>query len=200
MQSSAPELMDLSGETQGTLDAYGVDPSKPSFARNCLLARRLVEKGVRFVQLYHTDWDHHGNVDTHLGEPLDQRCGETDKPAAALVRDLKQRGLLGETLIIWSGEFGRTPQGEPRDLIGRDHNPYGFLQWMAGAGIKGGVSYGETDDIGHKAAVDPVSVHDLHATLLYLLGIDHERLTYLHNGREHRLTDVAGEVVEKLIA
>jgi hypothetical protein len=200
MQTSAPELMDLSGETQGTLDAYGVDPAKPSFARNCLLARRLVEKGVRFVQLYHTDWDHHGNVDTHLGEPLDQRCGETDKPAAALVQDLKRRGLLDQTLIIWSGEFGRTPQGEPRDLIGRDHHIDAYSLWLAGGGIRAGQTIGRTDEIGYEAVEDVVHVHDLQATVLHLLGLDHKRLTYRFQGRDFRLTDVAGNVVEKLIA
>jgi hypothetical protein len=200
MQSSAPELMDLTGETQATLDAYGVDPAKPSFARNCLLARRLVEKGVRFVQLYHTDWDHHGNVDTHLGEPLDQRCGETDKPAAALVRDLKRRGLLDQTLILWSGEFGRTPQGEPRDLIGRDHHIDAYSLWLAGGGTKAGQTIGRTDEIGYEAVEDVVHVHDLQATVLHLLGLDHKRLTYRFQGRDFRLTDVAGNVVQKLIA
>ena len=200
MQTSAPELMDLSGETSATLDAYGVDPAKPSFARNCLLARRLVEKGVRFVQLYHTDWDHHGNDGTHLGEPLDARCGETDQPAAALIADLKQRGLLDQTLIIWGGEFGRTPQGEPRDLIGRDHHIDAYTMWLAGGGVKGGQSIGQTDEIGYEVVEDLVHVHDLHATILHLLGLDHERLTFRFQGRDYRLTDVAGHVVQKLIA
>jgi uncharacterized protein (DUF1501 family) len=199
MQSSAPELMDLSGETQATLDAYGVDAAKPSFARNCLLARRLVEKGVRFVQLYHTDWDHHGNTDTHLGEPLDARCGETDQPAAALLRDLKQRGLLDQTLVLWSGEFGRTPQGEPRDLIGRDHHIDAYSLWLAGGGIRAGQTIGRTDEIGYEVVEDPVHVHDLQATILHLLGLDHKRLTYRFQGRDFRLTDVAGEIVEKLV-
>ena len=200
MQSSAPELMDLSGETPATLDCYGVDPAKPSFARNCLLARRLVEKGVRFVQLYHTDWDHHGNSDTHLGEPLDARCQETDQASAALVQDLKQRGLLDRTRVLWSGEFGRTPQGEPRDLIGRDHHIDAYSLWLAGGGIKAGQTIGRTDEIGYEAVEDPVHVHDLQATILHLLGLDHKRLTYRFQGRDFRLTDVAGEVVGKLIA
>ncbi|REJ95736.1 MAG: DUF1501 domain-containing protein [Planctomycetota bacterium] len=200
MQTSAPELMDLSGETAGTLDAYGVDPAAPSFARNCLLARRLVEKGARFIQLYHTDWDHHGNDGTHLGEPLDARCAETDKPAAALIADLKQRGLLDQTLIIWGGEFGRTPQGEPRDLIGRDHHIDAYTMWLAGGGVKGGQTIGRTDEIGYEVVEDLVHVHDLHATILHLLGLDHERLTFRFQGRDFRLTDVAGHVVEKLIA
>jgi len=200
MQSSAPELMDLAGETQATLDAYGVDPAKPSFARNCLLARRLVEQGVRFVQLYHTDWDHHGNEGTHLGEPLDARCGEVDRSAAALLTDLKQRGLLDETLIIWGGEFGRTPQGEPRDLIGRDHHIDAYSLWLAGGGVKAGQTIGKTDEIGYEVAEELVHVHDLHATILHLLGLDHERLTYRFQGRDFRLTDVAGNVVTKLVS
>ncbi|MGH7139596.1 MAG: DUF1501 domain-containing protein, partial [Pirellulales bacterium] len=168
MQSSAPELMDFSGETAETLSAYGAEPGKPSFANNCLLARRLVERGVRFVQLYHTDWDHHGNNDTHLGKPLDDRCLETDGPAAALVQDLKQRGLLDETLVIWGGEFGRTPMGEPRDQIGRDHHIDGYTVWLAGGGIKPGQTIGGTDDLGFYAVEDRVHVHDLQATLLHL--------------------------------
>lgn len=200
MQSSAPGLIDLSGESQHTLDMYGVDPAKPSFARNCLLARRLVEKGTRFVQLYHTDWDHHGNEGTHLGEPLDARCGETDQPAAALITDLKQRGLLDRTLVVWGGEFGRTPQGEPRDLIGRDHHIGAYSMWLAGGGVKGGQTIGETDEIGYEAVKDPVHVHDLQATILHLLGLDHERLTFRFQSRDFRLTDVHGHVVEKLLA
>lgn len=200
MQSSAPALMDLSDETQATLDAYGVDPAKPSFARNCLLARRMIEQGVRFVQLYHTDWDHHGNSDTHLGEPLDARCGETDQPAAALVADLKARGLLENTLVVWGGEFGRTPQGEPRDLIGRDHHIECYTMWLAGGGIKGGQTIGQTDEIGYNVVEDLVHVHDLQATILHLLGLDHEKLTFRFQGRDFRLTDVHGEVVHRLIA
>jgi hypothetical protein len=200
MQTSAPDLVDLSGETQATIDAYGAAPGKTSFANNCLLARRLVERGVRFVQLYHTDWDHHGNADTHLGEPLEKRCQEVDQPAAALVKDLKERGLLDDTLVILGGEFGRTPMGEPRDLIGRDHHIEAFTMWLAGGGIKPGQTIGKTDELGYYPVEDRVHVHDLHATLLHLLGLDHEQLTYRFQGRDFRLTDVAGEVVRKLIA
>ena len=200
MQSSAPELMDLSDETATTLEAYGATPGKTSFANNCLLARRLVERGVRFVQLYHTDWDHHGNKDTHLGEPLDKICGEVDRPAAALVRDLKQRGLLKDTLVVWSGEFGRTPMGEPRELIGRDHHIDAYSLWMAGGGIKAGQTLGKTDELGYNAVEDVVHVHDLQATILHLLGLDHLRLTFKFQGRNFRLTDVAGKVVPKLLA
>jgi len=200
MQSSAPELMDLSGESKDTLDLYGVDPAKPSFSRNCLLARRLVEKGCRFVQLYHTDWDHHGNPGTNLGKPLDDRCGEVDRPMTALVKDLKQRGMLKDTLIIWGGEFGRTPQGEPRDIIGRDHHIESYSMWLAGGGIKGGTTIGQTDELGYYSVEDKVRVHDLQATILHLLGLDHTKLTYRFKGRDFRLTDVDGEVVEKLLA
>ncbi len=200
MQSSAPELIDLAGETQQTLDAYGAEPGKVSFANNCLLARRLVERGVRFVQLYHTDWDHHGNKDTHLGQPLDARCKETDQPAAALVKDLKARGLLEDTLVIWGGEFGRTPMGEPRDLVGRDHHIDGYTMWLAGGGVRGGQTIGATDELGYNAVDDRIHVHDLQATILHLLGLDHLKLTYRFQGRNFRLTDVAGEVVPKLLA
>ncbi len=200
MQSSAPELIDLSGEAKATLDSYGAEPGKPSFANNCLLARRLVERGVRFVHLYHTDWDHHGNKDTHLGEPLDARCKEVDRPAAALVKDLKDRGLLDDTLVIWGGEFGRTPMGEPRDLIGRDHHVDGYAMWLAGGGIKGGQTIGTTDELGYYAVEDRVHVHDLQATILHLLGLDHLKLTYRFQGRDFRLTDVAGNVVKKMLA
>jgi len=200
MQSSAPELIDLTGETRATLDAYGAEPGKPSFANNCLLARRLIERGVRFVQLYHTDWDHHGNNDTHLGKPLDDRCRETDGPAAALVADLKQRGLLNDTLVIWGGEFGRTPMGEPRDLVGRDHHVDGYTMWLAGGGIKGGQTIGATDELGYYAVEDRVHVHDLQATALHLLGLDHLKLTYRFQGRDFRLTDVGGNLVPKMIA
>ncbi|MFQ5732285.1 MAG: DUF1501 domain-containing protein [Planctomycetaceae bacterium] len=200
MQSSAPELMDLSGETKETLALYGVDPAKPSFARNCLLARRLIQKGTRFVQLYHTDWDHHGNPGTNLGKPLEDRCRETDRPSAALVKDLKRLGLLDETLIIWGGEFGRTPQGEPRDIIGRDHHIDAYSLWLAGGGIKGGAQVGATDELGYNTVKDQVHVHDLQATVLHLLGLNHLKLTYRFQGRDFRLTDVAGNVVEKLLA
>lgn len=200
MQTSAPELTDLTGETADTLKAYGAEPGKPSFANNCLLARRLVERGVRFVQLYHTDWDHHGNQGTHLGQPLDDRCREVDQPAAALIKDLKQRGLLDNTLVIWGGEFGRTPMGEPRELIGRDHHIDAYTMWLAGGGIKAGQTLGVTDDIGYSVVQDHVHVHDLQATILHLLGLDHKRLTYRFQGRDFRLTDVAGNVVKKLLA
>lgn len=200
MQSSAPELMDLQGETQETLELYGAEPGKHSFANNCLLARRLVERGVRFVQLYHTDWDHHGNVGTELGKSLDERCAEVDRGSAALVADLKRRGLLDETIVVWGGEFGRTPQGEPRDLMGRDHHVEAFTMWMAGGGIKTGQTIGATDEIGYYVAEDKVHVHDLHATLLHLLGIDHLKLTYKFQGRNYRLTDVHGNLVQKLMA
>ncbi len=200
MQTSAPELMDLRGESKETLELYGVDPNKPSYARNCLLARRLIEKGVRFVQLYHTDWDHHGNPGTNLGKPLDDRCAETDQASAALVMDLKRRGLLKDTLVVWSGEFGRTPQGEPRDTLGRDHHIDAYALWMAGGGVKGGQAVGKTDELGYYATEDPVHVHDLQATILHLLGLDHERLTYRFQGRDFRLTDVFGKVVHKALA
>jgi uncharacterized protein DUF1501 len=200
MQASAPELADLSGETQQTLNLYGAKPGQPSFAMNCLLARRLVERGVRFVQLYHTDWDHHGNKGTELGESLDKICGETDQPAAALVKDLKQRGLLNDTLVVWGGEFGRTPQGEPREMIGRDHHIESFTMWLAGGGVKAGLSLGTTDDIGYYGADDVVHVHDLHATILHLMGLDHLRLTFRFQGRDFRLTDVAGNVIRKMLA
>ncbi len=200
MQSSAPELIDISAETPATLEAYGAEPGKPSFANNCLLARRLIERGVRFVQLYHTDWDHHGNPDTHLGQPLDDRCREVDRPSAALIKDLKQRGLLDDTLVIWGGEFGRTPMGEPRDLVGRDHHVDGYTMWLAGGGIRGGQTLGATDELGYYAVEDRVHVHDLQATILHLLGLDHLKLTFRFQGRNFRLTDVAGTVVQKLIA
>jgi uncharacterized protein (DUF1501 family) len=198
MQSSAPELIDLSGETASTLAMYGAEPGKPSFANNCLLARRLVERGVRFVQLYHTDWDHHGNHDTHLGEPLDARCKETDQPAAALLKDLKARGLLEDTLVIWGGEFGRTPMGEPRDLIGRDHHVDGYTMWLAGGGIKGGQAVGATDAIGLRAVENPIHFRDLHTTMLHQLGLDQDKLSYLHLGRNERLTQLHGRVVSEI--
>jgi hypothetical protein len=200
MQSSAPELMDLSGETAQTLAMYGAEPGKVSFANNCLLARRLVERGVRFVQLYHTDWDHHGNNDTHLGEPLDAICKQIDRPSAALVEDLRRRGLLDETLVIWGGEFGRTPMGEPRDHVGRDHHIDGYTMWLAGGGVKAGFSMGQTDELGFYAIEGRTHVHDLQATILHLLGLDHLRLTFKFQGREFRLTDVAGEVIHEILA
>jgi Protein of unknown function (DUF1501) len=200
MQASAPELINLAGETKQTLEAYGAEPGKVSFANNCLLARRLVERGVRFVQLYHTDWDHHGNPDTNLGQPLDDRCAEVDRPSVALVNDLQARGLLDDTLVIWGGEFGRTPMGEPRDLIGRDHHVDGYTMWLAGGGIKGGQEVGATDELGYNAVEEPTHVHDLQATILHLLGLNHLKLTYRFQGRDFRLTDVAGNVVHKMLA
>jgi hypothetical protein len=199
MQTSAPEMMDLSGETKQTLDMYGVDPDKPSYARNCLYARRMIEKGVRFVQMYHTSWDHHGGGDQNLEKHLPDICKEVDQASAALVTDLKQRGLLKDTIVIWGGEFGRTPQGEPRENTGRDHHIEAYAMWMAGGGIKPGITIGQTDDIGYNAVEDSVHVHDFQATVLHLLGLDHKRLTFKFQGRNFRLTDVHGEVVEKLL-
>jgi hypothetical protein len=195
MQARAPEVMDLSREPKAILDLYGAEPGKPSFANNCLLARRLVERGVRFVQLFHEAWDQHGN----LKADLRKNCLATDRPAAALVKDLKQRGLLDDTLVIWGGEFGRTPMVQGGD-DGRDHHPNAFSMWLAGGGVKPGVTLGKTDDIGFDAVEDRVHVHDLHATLLHLLGFDHTRLTVKFQGRPFRLTDVSGEVVRKLLA
>ncbi len=213
MQSAAPELIDLAGETQATLDMYGVgrqDRGKGgrgggkgvyhSFAANCLLARRLVERGVRFVNLYHASWDHHSNLNEELGF----NCGMADQPVAALLRDLKQRGLLDSTLVVWLSEFGRTPLGENRPgfpaVTGRDHHPFAFTIWMAGGGVKGGQTVGKTDDIGWNVVEDPTHVNDFHATLLHLFGLNHLKLTYRFQGRDFRLTDVAGKVVTKLLA
>jgi uncharacterized protein (DUF1501 family) len=200
MQSSAPELMDVSKESAQTLKLYGVEPGKPSFAMNCLLARRLIERGVRFVQLFHEGWDHHSEV--HKGV-IDQ-AGKTDQASAALIKDLKQRGLLDDTLVLWGGEFGRTPMVESNPdagrKLGRDHHPQAFTMWMAGGGIKPGVTLGATDDFGFHVTEDKVHVHDLHATLLQLLGFDHTKLTYRFQGRDFRLTDVEGEVVKELLA
>jgi hypothetical protein len=200
MQTSAPELMDLSQETQETLKLYGAEPGKPSFAMNCLLARRLVERGVRFVQLYHTNWDHHGGNDENLGKTLEQVCKEMDQASAALVKDLKRTGLLNETLVIWGGEFGRTPMGEVRDTIGRDHHIDAYTMWLAGGGVKPGLVYGKTDEIGYNVVEDPVHVHDLQATILHLLGLDHTKLTFRFQGRDYRLTDVHGNVVHDILA
>jgi hypothetical protein len=199
MQSSAPELMDLSGESQTTLDLYGATQGKPSYALNCLLARRLIERGVRFVQLYHTDWDHHGGKGADLEDSLNQTCRETDQASAALLLDLKQRGLLDDTLVIWGGEFGRTPLGEVRGTIGRDHHVDGFTMWLAGGGLKPGFIHGQTDELGFGVAEDRVHVHDLHATILHLLGLDHERLTYPFQGLSARLTGVEPARVVKEI-
>jgi hypothetical protein len=192
MQTSVPELMDLSSEPQHILKLYGATQGDGSFSTNCLIARRLAERGVRFIQLYHRDWDHHSG----LREFLPAQCPETDRACAALLTDLKQRGLLDETLVIWGGEFGRTPMGQGnKGTIGRDHHMMGFSIWLAGGGVKGGITYGETDELGYHALVNRVSVHDLHATMLHLLGVDHLRLTYRFQGRDYRLTDVAGEVL-----
>jgi hypothetical protein len=199
MQASAPELMDISRESSKTLAMYGAEPGKPSFANNCLLARRLVERGVRFVQLYHEAWDQH----EHLVEDLKQNCIDTDQACAALIQDLKQRGMLEDTLVIWGGEFGRTPmvQGSTTGVAnGRDHHPNAFTMWLAGGGVKPGITIGESDELGFNVTKDKVHVHDLHATILQLLGFDHTKLTYRFQGRNFRLTDVAGNVVEKLLA
>src|SRR5579862_5764567 len=195
MQSSAPELMDVSKEPKSVLDLYGVVPGKPSFAYNCLLARRMVERGVRFVQLYHEAWDQHGN----LVKDITKNCKDTDQASAALVQDLKQRGLLENTMVIWGGEFGRTPMNQAGN-DGRDHHPNAFTMWMAGGGLKSGITLGESDELGFNVAKDKVHVHDLHATILHLLGFDHTKLTYRFQGRDFRLTDVHGEVVKGLLA
>jgi hypothetical protein len=213
MQSAAPELIDVAGETRQTLDMYGIDRPQPAdggrgggagvfrqFATNCLLARRLVERGVRFVNLYHASWDHHSN----LTPELTFNCQMADQPVAALLKDLKQRGLLDSTLVLWLSEFGRTPLGENRggnpNATGRDHHPFAFTIWGAGGGLRGGTTHGETDDLGWGITRDPVHINDFHATLLYLFGLDHLRLTYRHQGRDFRLTDVGGRVVHSLLA
>ncbi len=200
MQESAPELMDLSQESKETLEMYGATPGKSSYANNCLLARRLVERGVRFVQLFHEAWDHHSEV----AKGVKDQCRNTDQASAALIRDLKQRGLLDDTLVIWGGEFGRTPMVESdpdaNRSKGRDHHNKAFTIWLAGGGIKPGVTLGRTDDLGYHVVEDRVHVHDLHATLLHLLGFDHTKLTHRFQGRDFRLTDVHGEVVKKLLA
>jgi len=200
MQSSAPELIDLRSETAETLRMYGAEPGTPSFASNCLLARRLVERGVRFVQLYHTDWDHHGVPGQTLTRDLDLVCRDIDKPCAALINDLKARGLLEDTLVIWGGEFGRTPMGEIRETVGRNHHIDAMTMWLAGGGVKSGVTVGQTDELGFAPVYDRVHMHDLQATILHLLGLDHTRLTFRFQGRDFRLTDVGGEVVKKLLA
>jgi uncharacterized protein (DUF1501 family) len=196
MQTSGPELIDFSKESAKTIEMYGAEPGKSSYANNCLLARRLVERGVRFVQLYHTDWDHHAD----LGQPLDQVCREVDRPTAALIRDLKDRGLLEHTLVIWGGEFGRTPMGEVRERnkAGRNHHIDAYTIFMAGGGIRSGQVVGQTDDLGF-SAVERIHIHDVQATLLHLLGLDHTKLTFKFQGRQFRLTDVSGEVIRKLL-
>ena len=202
MQSAAPELLDFSKESKATLEMYGVEqPATKAYGTNCLLARRLVERGVRFVMLMHASWDHHSSINTGIM----QQCKATEQPAAALIRDLKQRGLLDSTLVVWGSEFGRTPMSEIRrpeeaNNAGRDHHPEGFSLWMAGGGIKGGQVIGETDELGLTITRDPIHIHDLQATFLHLLGFDHKRLTYRFMGRDFRLTDVHGELVPKLMA
>ncbi|MFM7320876.1 MAG: DUF1501 domain-containing protein [Armatimonadota bacterium] len=200
LQTSAPDLMDLRSESAETLALYGADPDKPSFARACLLARRMIERGVRFVTLYHEGWDAHSDVAGNLRG----NCATTDKASAALVLDLKRRGLLDDTLVVWGGEFGRTPMVETNATLGRsmgrDHHPSAYSLWMAGGGIKPGLAHGRTDDLGFNVAENPVHIHDLQATILHLLGLDHERLTYRYAGRDFRLTDVHGHVVRDILA
>jgi len=205
MQAAAPELVDFSRESKATLEAYGIGggtaehATADAFARNCLLARRMVERGVRFVQLYHFTWDDHANLNANLKV----NCDKTDRPAAALIKDLDQRGLLEETLVIWGGEFGRTPMNEVRrgnipGREGRDHHTAAFTMLLAGGGVRGGQIIGQTDELGYHAVEEPVHVHDLQATMLHALGLNHEALTFRHQERDHRLTDVAGEVVHKV--
>lgn len=200
MQSSAPELVDLAGESPSTLEMYGATPGQASFANNCLMARRLLERGVRFVNVYHSNWDHHSDV----AGGLKTECGVTDQASAALVKDLKARGMLEDTLVVWGGEFGRTPMVESGAALnrsmGRDHHPQAFTMWLAGGGIRSGVTLGSTDEFGFHVIEDPVHVHDLQATILHQLGLDHERLTFTYQGRPFRLTDVHGSVVKKLLA
>ena len=200
MQTAGPELIDFSTESPATLAMYGAKPGEASFANNCLLARRLVERGVRFVQLYHTDWDHHGGPVTNLQEGLEQVCREVDQPMSALIRDLKQRGMLDSTLVVWGGEFGRTPMGERRETVGRNHHIEAYTMWFAGGGIKPGVSVGETDEFGFSPVSDKVHIHDIQATILHLLGLDHTKLTFRFQGRDFRLTDVGGVVIRKMLA
>ncbi len=202
MQTSVPDVMDISKEPAHIHELYATTPGRASFANNCLLARRLVERGVRFVQLYHRGWDHHGGPDGNLVYDLKKRCVETDQPTVALINDLKQRGLLDSTLVVWGGEFGRTPmmQGNLKpDQVGRDHHPHGYTVWLAGGGIKPGLVHGVTDEFGFYAVENKVHVHDLHATILHLFGLDHTKLTYRFQGRDYRLTDVHGSVVKELL-
>ena len=200
LQTSAPELMDLRNESKETLELYGCDPDKASFARACLLARRMIERGVRFVNIYHEGWDAHSDVAGNVKN----NCAKTDQASAALVLDLKRRGLLDDTLVIWGGEFGRTPMVETNlslgRALGRDHHPQAFTMWLAGGGIRPGMSYGATDDLGFHVVENPVHVHDVQATILHTLGFDHERLTFHHAGRDYRLTDVHGKVVKAILA
>jgi uncharacterized protein (DUF1501 family) len=204
MQTSVPELTNISGEPAHVHELYGTQPGQVSFANNCLLARRLIERGVRFVQLYHRGWDTHGSgVGDDIVVRLPKLCREVDRASYALITDLKQRGLLDDTLVVWGGEFGRTPMNEARNgskLLGRDHHPRAFTVWMAGGGVKPGVTIGKTDDLGYNVVEDAVDVHDLHATILHVMGIDHTKLTYRFQGRDFRLTDVSGRVIQKLLA
>jgi hypothetical protein len=199
MQTSAPELMETAKESQETLDLYGVKPGESSFGANCLLARRLVERGVRFIQLYHTNWDSHGGPGETLNADFERLCREVDQASAALVLDLKRRGLLDDTLVIWGGEFGRTPMGEVRASIGRDHHIDAYTMWLAGGGVKPGYIHGETDELGFGVQTGKVHVHDLHATIMQQLGFDHESLTYRFQGRDYRLTDVHGHIVKEIL-
>jgi uncharacterized protein (DUF1501 family) len=200
LQTAAPELTDLARESKETLELYGAEPAKPSFARACLLALRMVERGVRFVTIYHEGWDGHSDVAGNLRT----NCGATDRASAALVADLKRRGMLDSTLVLWGGEFGRTPMVESNPTLGRslgrDHHPQAFTVWMAGGGVKPGVMFGATDDLGFHPAENAVHVHDVQATMLHCLGLDHERLTFRHAGRDFRLTDVHGRVVREVLA
>lgn len=205
MQTSVPEVMDITKESAATLEAYGAKPGEASFANNCLLARRLAEAGVSFVQLFDWGWDYHGTgPETGITDGLTKKCASMDKPVAALLRDLKERGLLEDTLVVWGGEFGRTPFREGRTagspVLGRDHFPDAFTIWMAGGGVKGGFEYGKSDDLGFSVAENPVHVHDFQATIMHLLGFNHEKLTYRFQGRDYRLTDVHGKVIHDLIA
>ncbi len=200
MQASVPDLMNINDESSETLELYGADVKKASFAKNCLLARRLVERGVRMVELYDADWDHHRNIT----QRLPAKCNDTDQAIAALIKDLKRRDLLKDTLIVWGSEFGRTPlrQGgnaNDKNLSGRDHHKDAFTVWLAGGGVKSGISIGQTDEFGMDIVEDGVHVHDLNATILHLLGIDHEKLTYRYQGREFRLTDVHGSIIKPLL-
>jgi hypothetical protein len=200
LQTSAPALMDLTSETAETLDMYGCDPQQPSFARACLLARRMVERGVRYVSIFHSGWDAHSNVKGNVAG----NCKTTDKASAALVRDLKQRSMLDETLVLWGGEFGRTPMVESNAALGRaqgrDHHPQAFTVWMAGGGVRPGITLGATDDFGFHVTESPVHIYDLQATVLHCLGLNHEQLTFHHAGRDFRLTDVHGEVVRQVLS
>jgi len=206
MQSSVPDLADIAKEPKNIHELYGTQPGKTSFANNCLLARRLIERGVRFVQLFHRGWDHHGDSSAHdLMSGLPKMCRETDQASAALITDLKQRGLLEDTLVVWGGEFGRTPMNEGRGgpnnkYLGRDHHPRAFTYWMAGGGMKPGTIYGETDELGYNIVKNPVHVHDLHATILHAMGVEHTKLTFRFQGRDYRLTDVFGNVVKDVLA